>query len=235
MTLLRVTRLSLWAATAAACLIAFACGGGTIESFSADHVTTAPNQPEQVARVFFAPQKMRMEMASPANPSEKMITIAREDLGVAWILMPSRSAYVEMPIDEAGMAQAMLELEDDQIVDDLGRETVSGFECRKLRITTSTAIMGRRMEQTAVMWKSDRLPMALRSESENGGVSELRDIQPGRQPEELFEVPDGYEMSEGGLFQLMAGARAGGGDGGDSARPSLRSLGEKARKALRGD
>ena len=210
MTLVRASRNSLPAfVVAAGCLMASACGG-SIDSFSATQVTTAQNQTENAAQLFFAPQKVRMEMASPANPSEKMITIAREDLGVAWIFVPSRSAYVEMPIDEAGMTQAMRELEDDQIIDDLGRETVAGFDCRKLRITTSMKIMGRTMEQTSVVWKSDRLPMALRSESENGTVSELRDIKPGSQPGELFEIPDGYEKSEGGLFQLMAGSGGGG-------------------------
>ena len=177
--------------------LAAGCGGpiGPITSFSADHVTVSPGQPELIGRVFVAPQKVRVGRVP-------MVYILREDLGVMWMMVPERKVYHEMPRDEAPLDAMMREVSQEQIIaEELVTETVNGFLCRKLRIKTSVEILGTRHEGTAVVWTTPALAIPIRSKTEDGTVSELRELRPGTQPEELFEIPQGYEKtSKLGLF-----------------------------------
>ncbi|MCP4661277.1 MAG: DUF4412 domain-containing protein [bacterium] len=200
--------------------------GGPVTSFSAEQVTRLPGQPEQIVRVFVAPQKLRMEMEVPMGA---MVNIVREDLGIMWMLVPERQAYREMPMDEAQLNAMMREVNQEQITEELGTETVNGFPCRKVRITTNVEVMGMRHEGTAVVWTTPALPMPIRSETEDGAVSELREIKPGAQPEELFEIPEGYEKTEMGMFDLFAGGES----QERQAEPSLSELSQKVKGLLK--
>ncbi len=213
---------------AAVAVVALAAGcGGPVTSYSAEHVTRSPGQPEQIGRIFVVPQKMRMEVETPMGA---MVNIVREDLSVMWMLVPERKAYREMPMDEAQMGAMMREVNQEQITEELGTETINGFPCRKVRITSSVEVMGRRHEGSAVVWTTSALAMPIRSETEDGTVSELREIKPGGQPDELFEIPEGYEKTEMGMFDLFAG----GDEGADSqAAPSLSDLSQKVKGLLK--
>ncbi len=72
--------------------------------------------------------------------------------------------------------------------------------------------MGRRTTTARTIWSSDRVPMVLRSCTDQGVVTELRNIAPAEPADKLFELPGGYRKvgKNMGLFLMyMRGADPG--------------------------
>jgi hypothetical protein len=74
----------------------------------------------------------------------------------------------------------------------LGTETINGYRCEKKRIKTTTDMMGNKMTFTSLVWITAELGFPIRTETDNGTITELRDIKPGHQDASLFEIPAGY-------------------------------------------
>lgn len=204
-------------------LAALGCGGKVAE-YSATHVTTRGGHTQQTGKYFVAGQKMRMEMPHPSGRGT-LVSIVRQDRGVAWMLFPEQRMYREVAIDEADLTGFARQIKDDQVIEELGTETVAGYSCRKVKIRTKVTVMGRSMESTSTVWMTPKLGLPLRSEHSSGTVSELRDITEGRQPADLFEIPAGFSKTESVFPGLL--------DGGHEDRKGERhdtSLAEKIRK-----
>jgi hypothetical protein len=174
--------------------------GGKVEEFSATQSSVRRGQ-KHTTRLFVAPQRMRLEMPHPSGRGS-FVTIVREDRKVAWILMPEQRAYREMTLDQADLGAWVQKIKDDQVIEELGQETVAGYACRKVRVRTKATVMGMTIESTSTVWLSPRLPFPLRSEGDKGNVMTLEDIVPGKQPADLFEVPADFQKVEG-LFPGM--------------------------------
>ncbi len=164
--------------------------GGKIKEYSAKQVYQDTGGQEQTHNIFVSHDKMRMEMRSPGEEGS-MVMIYRKDKKVAWTLFPEKKFYVESKLDEAKLRKAFGEIQTDMKKEELGTETVNGFKCRKMRVETTSRIMGREIKSTATVWISDRLDFPIKSQGKDGGVMELRDIKPGRQSSDLFEIPAG--------------------------------------------
>jgi hypothetical protein len=175
-------------------LAAFGCGG-KVAAYSATQVTTRGGHTQQTSKVFVAGQKMRMEMPHPSGHGS-LVSIVRQDRGVAWMLFPEQRMYREVAIDEADLTGLSRQIKDDQVIEELGSETVAGYSCRKVKVRTKVTVMGRTIESTSTVWMTPKLGLPLRSEHSSGTVSELRDITEGRQPADLFEVPAGFSKTE---------------------------------------
>ena len=183
-------------------LAALGTGGGKIEEFSAEQVSTnAKGKVQGTANLYAAPGKMRMEMASPDGKG-RMIIIVRQDKGVHWMVFPEKKAYMERPVSESEAENLMNTFKESEKVEDLGQETVNGFKCKKTRVTRTQKFMGREMTTTVTVWKSDRLDLPVRTRSDNGNTSELRNIKEGRQKKDLFEPPSGYKKASN-MMELM--------------------------------
>lgn len=207
-----------WAAGVLAAA-ALGCGGGTVDEFSATQTTTRGGRTVSTSKVFMAPQKMRVEMPHPSGRGS-LVTIVRQDRKLMWMVMPEQRAYRESALDEAELGAFVQKIRDDQVIEELGRETVAGFSCRRLRVRSKTSVMGRTIESTSTVWQSPKLALPVKSEHESGVVTELSGITPGRQPADLFEVPKDFRKVE----SLFPGMLDGGSDRGqdrDRAKPSL--------------
>lgn len=197
---------------------ALGCGGGTVDEFSATQTTTRGGRTVSTSKVFMAPQMMRVEMPHPSGRGS-LVTIMRQDRKLVWMVMPEQRAYRESTLDEAELGAFAQRFKDDQVIEELGKETVAGYSCRKIRVRTRTSLMGRTMESTSTVWQSPKLALPVKSEHESGVVTELSGITPGRQPADLFEVPKDFRKVDS-LFPGMLD----GGDrrqGRDSSKPSL--------------
>ncbi len=184
-----------------AVLAAVSCGEGNkpITAFSAEQWTQKRGQPPQTAHIYIAPQKIRIER--PTDGAGTAVTVAREDLGVLWTMVPGRRAYRETTLDPARCGP-MMPVEQERIIEELGTETVNGFACRKVRVRAAGDLTASASAGSSLVWISQRLPRPLRCEAGDGTVTELRHIVPGAQSDSLFEVPDGYEKTGMMIFTL---------------------------------
>jgi hypothetical protein len=169
------------------------CHGAKVEQFSAEQVLIEPGgNAEQVGKIYVAPDKVRFEKSSSTDQGS-MVMIFRKDLKMLRILMPETKAYIENPLSEADLQKTFQQLPKDMKEEDLGRETINGFECKKKRVEGSIEFsQGHKQTFSSVVWISDRIGFPIRTQSEDGRMTELRNIMIGSQPDELFEVPSGY-------------------------------------------
>ena len=173
--------------------------GGKIEEFSAEQVHIGPDGKVTGAyKVHGAPQKMRMEMPVPWGKGH-MVTNVRQDKQVYWTLFPDQKLYIENAIDEAEIQSLEGAFKENMKEEDLGTETVSGYKCRKKRVETTQKMMGKKTTIRVITWTSEKFSFPLRTQTEDGAITELRSIKKGRQPEKLFEPPSDYEKADGML------------------------------------
>lgn len=188
-----------------------ACAG-KIKSFSADQVTLTPSgQVENSTKLYITPDKIRADM-HPQQGEGNMIMIMRRDRNLNWTLNPDNKSYVEKPLNEEeweGMARGMVKSMDEK---DLGTEKVNGFKCHKKSVRMVVEVMGFRTESNSIVWISDKLDIPVRIKTEDGHVTELRNIKTGNQSAKLFEIPGGYKKV-GSMMELFSGPDQGGGGG----------------------
>jgi outer membrane lipoprotein-sorting protein len=103
-----------------------------------------------------------------------------------WLDKERRTPLRQIMPDGSGMELALV-----------GHETVSGRKTEKWEIKS---IGPDGQSQVSYQWFDPELKTNLREENPNGFVREMRNIKPGKQPDSLFTVPDGYKeitMSQG--------------------------------------
>ena len=127
--------------------------------------------------------------------------IQREDLGVSWTLYPTSKKYTEEEMTDIGTF-AMFDinsLEDLEgyNVKEVGKETIDGHACTKYEI----ALIDTEEEFLSYYaWAANDLENIIVkieitvSEGEMMAM-ELTDIEVGRQPDELFELPPDYTLA----------------------------------------
>lgn len=75
----------------------------------------------------------------------------------------------------------------------LGQDTLQGRTVEKWEMSMTPA-SGQGEPVKTLQWYDPALKVFVRQELAGGGVSELRDIQVGPQPMELFQVPAGFQL-----------------------------------------
>lgn len=179
-----------------------------IKKFSADQVSLAPDgKIAGSGKIYVTPDKIRMEMRSPRGEGN-MIMIMHRDNNLYWMLNPGEKKYFERPLNEKEwetMAKGAIKSKTEK---DLGTETVNGFKCRKKEVEMVVEILGFKRKNRSTVWISKKLDIPIRTRTEDGHVTELRNIKKGRQPKKLFKVPDGYQKVEN-MMALFAGSDRG--------------------------
>lgn len=142
---------------------------------------------EEVGTLFHRPDRWRLEVQREQRTD---ISIFRLDKKVVWILLPKEKNYMETTLTEEDLPlPARIAGEIDRAV--VGQEKVEGFICDKLVVRYSKGDGVGEM----VFWVSPQLGVPLRSEAPDlGWKAELKNIKLGTQPDELFEIPAGYEL-----------------------------------------
>ena len=163
--------------------------------FAADMVSTASGQTTQ-SKISVKDKKSRVEM-------QGMTMINRGDLGVAWMLMPEQSVYMEHPIDHRMAARTSEEVEGETERVPLGKDTVDGKSCDKFKVTYTTSSG----TDSMVQWIGpNRIP--LKQEALDGSWSvEYHNVTTGGLDDALFEIPPGYQkMQMPSMAQYAAAA-----------------------------
>jgi hypothetical protein len=159
--------------------------------YSTDMVVLQGGQVIQTMKLYVSGQKSRVE-GFTAGPLGRIVAISRKDKGVTWTLYLDKKQYTEKAV-AAGGQPGKPDLSNFDLgslkKENLGRETVLGYPCTKMRVTTGNLPNGKAMSST--VWVADSLEMPIRMDV-MGLVQENRNLKVGPQPASLFEIPAGF-------------------------------------------
>jgi hypothetical protein len=152
--------------------------------FSAEQ-TTRMGTRAMTGKIYFQPDRWRIEMASPEGPK---VSISRLDKAVTWLLLPGRS-YVELPLRIDQVPRVGPKIEGEVTRKQLGTERVGGRTTEKYEVT----IVSDGKRETIYQWVAPDIKFALKTASADGQwESEYSSVVMGPQKAELFELPAGY-------------------------------------------
>ena len=184
---------------------AFGLFGDKITEFSADQVMIDPSGVVMSqGKIFMAKDKMRMEQDMSKQGGGKMIIIHRQDQNITWMLNPDKKLYTQNLFNEQELEQLMKSTIPSSNERVLGTEKVNGFKCTKKEVVTTMNVMGMDITTKSIIWVSDKLAMPIRSQSEEGSITELRNIKKGAPSGKHFEIPSGYTQVSN-MMELMGG------------------------------
>jgi len=164
---------------------------GTVQAieFSADSITTQKNGEKMTGKIYFKPDRFRMEM----KVHEDMVVITRMDKKVAWNIMPKEKMYMEMPFDLKNKPKVDEKFEGEIERKQVGAETIDGHPTKKYLITYK---IGNKTDQV-YQWMATDINFPVKTAAIDGSWSqEFRNIKMGSQPNSLFEVPAGYQKMQ---------------------------------------
>ena len=175
-------------------LSAQALMGDKIKAYTADQVMIDPDgKVEHEGKIYMTPEKMRMDGMAPTGDGN-IVLIFRRDKNIGWTLNPEKKLYMERPLDEEEMEESTKEFRDSRNEKILGTETVNGFKCTKKEVeTTIKGMYGFKKNVKTTVWVSHRLDMPIRTKSEDGSMTELRNLKEGTPANKYFEIPKGYK------------------------------------------
>lgn len=191
-------------------LLSFAATGFAqkVTDYTAEQVTLgADGKAVAQSKIYLSGGKMRVDNFMPQSGAS-LIVIYRSDLKKNFMLNTDKKIYTESELDEQEMARAIMSMGHvkNRKETTLGEEAVSGYRCSKKEIEAEIDVMGHKTTARSVVWQSPKFDMPLRSRSDSGHVTELRNIQEGRPAAALFEVPAGYSKVSG-MMELLGDER----------------------------
>jgi len=197
-----IKRLKMKTALAAITVIAvvlcfsMAADARKITSFSADMVHLNKNGAvSDTQKMYVTPTHVRMENA-PGGDGAGMIMIYNVKNNIMWMINTKEKKYFEQKVDPDQIMkglQASVKPESEKV---LGTEKVNGYTCTKKRVETTVTFMGINRKVTQTIWTSDKFDYPLRTKSDSGDMTEVRNIKPGSQPPSLFTLPAGYTKTD---------------------------------------
>jgi hypothetical protein len=163
--------------------------------YSTDMVMLTDGQVGQTLKLYVSGQKSRVE-GMTAGPLGSVIAIHRRDKGLDWALYPQTMEYTERPVS-ASQSSGKPDLSSLDLgalkKENLGKETVLGYACTKMRVTFGNLPNGQPL--TGTIWVADSLELPIRLDF-MGIVQENRNFKAGPQPAALFEIPTGYKKTQ---------------------------------------
>jgi outer membrane lipoprotein-sorting protein len=152
-------------------------------------VVSRQDSKESRGKVYLQGPKLRREENTPEGLT---ITIARQDRGVMWLLVPGQQKYMEIPLAKSDLGQVMAMPRKATQMKPLGKEMVSGYETEKFE----TTVKGEGRTARVYLWVSKKLGVPIKMASVDGKSSmEYRDIKEGGVPPAIFEIPPGYQKT----------------------------------------
>ena len=139
-------------------------------------------------KIFFKPDRWRVEMASPEGPR---VAIHRLDKTVTWLLLPNRT-YVEMPLrlDQAPPIAPKLEGEVER--KRVGSEQGGGRKTDKYEVTVE--VNGQK--EVVHQWVAPDINFPMKIASPDGKwESGYNYVTIAPQKADLFELPTGYKKA----------------------------------------
>ena len=173
-------------------------------------------------KIFVTPTKERKEMLTGSG--EGAVQIFRYDSKVMWLLMPSENMYMEYSIGAGpsrGSDTSQWTYEDTA----MGEETLNGVRVTKYK-TIATSMDGKKYggfswrTREGINVKQDLLYKE--GNDKKRMLTELSNLQIGRQDPKLFEIPEGFTKFDMG--GMMSGAMGRQGMGQPMGRPDTSGM-----------
>jgi len=145
------------------------------------------------SKLYKTPEAYRMDgMSMGAKISKNITSLGLYKQNKEYLYNHDKKLVFETELDEQAMMEmlSLFENVDSEVV--LGKERVSGYNCTKKKVTATTDVMGMKITSTQIIWQSDRFEMTIRTQTEEGYISELRNIDTKKPSEKLFKPFTGY-------------------------------------------
>ena len=169
--------------------------------FSADVVNTRKGEDSPGAKIYFAKDKLRFEPAKKDARGTGGAFLMNLTTRTSTVIMDQRHMYMEMPVDLANQRTIFDFFSTGDVenacADWLKQEEGKGGSCHKVGNETVNGRNTVKYEGTnakgeaGAFWIDPKLRFPVKWEGKNG-EGELRNIQEGPQPANLFEIPAGY-------------------------------------------
>jgi hypothetical protein len=173
---------------------ALALPDGKITAFTADQVHLDPSgKIVNTGKLYVTPEKMTMD-GMPAGPEGQTLSIILfKNEKRQCTLNNQKKLYFEGPVDNQKLMQDMNVKKTDTIEKIIGTETISGFKCTKKEMESTVEFMGIKRKSKQTVWVTDMLDMPVRTQTEDGSATELRNIEKGMPAAKYFEIPKDYK------------------------------------------
>ncbi|MBN1829879.1 MAG: DUF4412 domain-containing protein [Deltaproteobacteria bacterium] len=200
-----------------------------ISSFSAEQIhINSKGVEEGLQKFYVTPDKMRMEGAVQMGKGT-MTMIYRKDKKIIWMINPGKKLYYEKPFDEAEWGKMFKDVATQNVVKELGTETVNGYKCEKKLVAATVEFLGFKKKSESTIWVAKEFDLPMRTKHEDGSMTELRKIKTGSQPKALFELPAGYAAAPN-MFAILDEPEENKQEGGDKGpMPSLQDIKDKLK------
>jgi len=121
---------------------------------------------------------------------KRQISIVRMDKKLVWHIADQQKQYLELSLSGKDMpGLAIVTVPGEVKREALGKEIVCGRSTVKYRVFFKID----KNEGIIYQWIDDEYRMPVKTSDEDGKfISEFRNIKPGPQPDDLFELPEGY-------------------------------------------
>jgi hypothetical protein len=173
---------------------AAAVSKGMITCFSADWVVVSPSGAVlSTSKVYKTAEAYRMDgMPTGGEISKNITSLGLYKQNKEYLYNHDKMLVFEGELDEQASMEMLNLFEniDSEVV--LGKENVGGYACTKKKVSTTMDMMGMNVTSTQIIWQSDRFEMPIRIQTEDGYISELRNIDTKRPPGNLFKPFTGY-------------------------------------------
>ncbi|HDR50427.1 MAG TPA: DUF4412 domain-containing protein [Mariniphaga anaerophila] len=164
----------------------------TGQSFSSDMIVTlSSGQVMFKGEIFVTPQATRMDWK---QGSSNLSSIRLEQENTEYLYNHDKKVYYEMDLNEDEEVSNFLKsVNDYEEIEELGREKVGGLNCKKKKVKSSFQVMGMNVTSEMLIWQADGIDIPIRSEGEEGTVTELKNISKKPPSPKHFQPLKGYK------------------------------------------
>jgi hypothetical protein len=148
--------------------------------------TTRVGMQSMTGKIFFKPDRWRVEMASPEGTR---VSIHRMDKVVTWLLMPNQT-YVEIPFKFDQIPRVGPKIEGEVARKKVGADEIGGRKTEKYEVT----VEGQGRREVLYQWVAPDINFAMKTADANGKwESSYNHVIIAPQKPDLFEIPAGYQ------------------------------------------
>lgn len=166
---------------------------GKGQGFSADMIVTlSSGQVMLEGKIFVTPEATRLDWKQgSANLSS--IRIEREN--AEYLYNHDEKVYYLMDLDEEeDISNFLKSINDYELIEVLGKEKVNGLNCTRKKVRSSFEVMGMKITNEMIIWVADGIDFPIRSEGEDGTVTELKNLSKKSPASKFFQPIEGYKQ-----------------------------------------
>jgi len=176
----------------------YALFGGKIDSFSANNVQIDPSgKVTHTGKLYMTPDAMRMDgmpgMGQEGMPEVNLSILVLKKQDKQYVYNHDKKLVFESPVEEDMLQGGYKDMDNIESEKVLGKEKVSGYKCVKKEVVTSFKSMGMTVKSKLLVWENKKFEFPLRTQDEDGGIQEMRNIKTGKPPKKIFKPLSGYK------------------------------------------